>query len=480
MEVFEKAFNWLAALSSKLPVFEFKMFFIFVLAVILVVGVVIALTLLGSRAFKLKKACKKINKYLDGVDAITDENVGDFTQECFGVKTPQTLRDSWAQYVGVRFGYPSEIVSEQNVYDKEVKKIGNGRANLFIGIALVLVALFAFWGFGTLESVEMGVIHCAGLLLSGIIYLVIFILSRVQAKKSLASFDAMLEDLDAKVNLQVDSNYALDSSPLAELQALADEIVARNTSKEINIEEEEEEIPQTPIEELIEEKEYLESEIVEDEEPQEEIEEPSSEVVEDVIEEEPQEELIEEAVVEDAPIEEEPVVEEEVEEEPQVEETEEDVEEEVEEIVEEVVDEPQEEVVEEELQEEPQEESDEEEPIVEEESIEEEVIEDEPVEEEVVEEEAEESQEEVVEDTEEEPEEIEVVEGEDDEHDAVKPSKLANLSNLVDFMLARPLPKTMKMQVAGLMIGAFYKAKTKEDKKAIVDGLTKVMIDLQK
>ncbi len=469
MEVFEKAFNWLAELSAKLPVFEFKMYFIIVLAVILGVGVIIALTLLGSRAFKLKKACKKINKYLDGVDAITDENVGEFTQECFNDKTPQTLRDSWAQYVGVRFGYPSEIVSEQNVYDKEVKKVGNGRANLFIGIALILVALFAFWGFGTLDSVEMGVIHCAGLLLSGIIYLVIFILSRVQAKKCLASFDAMLEDLDAKVNLQVDSNYALDSSPLAELQALADEIVARNTSKEINIEDEEDEVPPTPIEELIDETDYVVEE----------------EIVEEPVEEEVVDEAVDEPIVEEV-AEEEPVAEEVVEEEPIVEDEpqEEVVEEPVEEVVEdepqeEVIDEPQEEVVEEEPTEEPQEEVVEEEPAEEivEEPVEEVV--DEPIVEEVAEEEpTEEVEEEPAAD--EEVEEVEVVEGEDDEHDAVKPSKLANLSNLVDFMLARQIPKAMKMQIAGLMIGAFYKAKTKEDKKHIVDGLTKVMIDLQK
>ncbi len=475
MEVFEKAFNWLAELSAKLPVFEFKMYFIIVLAVILGVGVIIALTLLGSRAFKLKKACKKINKYLDGVDAITDENVGEFTQECFNDKTPQTLRDSWAQYVGVRFGYPSEIVSEQNVYDKEVKKVGNGRANLFIGIALILVALFAFWGFGTLDSVEMGVIHCAGLLISGIIYLVIFILSRVQAKKCLASFDAMLEDLDAKVNLQVDSNYALDSSPLAELQALADEIVARNTSKEINIEDEEDEVPPTPIEELIDETDDVE-EVVE---------EPAEEIVEEVTEEEVAEEVVDEPIVEEV-VEEEPVAEEVVEEEPIVED--EPQEEVVEEVQEEVVeDEPQEEVVEEEPQEEPAEEPQEE--VVENESAEE--IVEEVAEEEVAEEVADESQEEVAEEepteevdeepaADEEPEEVEVVEGEDDEHDAVKPSKLANLSNLVDFMLARQVPKAMKMQIAGLMIGAFYKAKSKDDKRAIVDGLTKIMIDLQK
>lgn len=600
MEVFSKAFNWLADLSAKLPAIDFKMYFIIVVAVICAVGIVIALTLLGSRASKLKRACKSINKYLDGVDAITDENVGDFTAQCFSDKTPQSLRDSWAQYVGVRFGYPSEIVSEQNVYDKEVKKVGNGRANLFAGISLILVALFAFWGFGTLESVDMGIIHCAGLLLIGVIYLVIFILSRSQAKKCLDSFDAMLEDLDAKVNLQVDSNYALDSSPLSELQALADEIVARNTSKEINIEDD---APATPIEALIEDKEYLESELIEDEDyveseliedenveqtsiddiVEEQVEEVEEPIVEEAVEETvAEEELVEEVVADDA-LEEESVVEEEtidedvaddVSEEEPVEElateeesvedvveepVEETTEDEIEEVAEDqpvdeepvVGEESQEELVEEEqaqeevatesveeqvedsvdmqeeevVEETPAEESVvDDEPIVDEEQPDETVVEDESVEEQAQEEVAAESVEEPVEDNtpveepveesvdDEQPAEEQVDEQDDEqtvEDSAVedaptsepvdeqvddsadeeveeeepveeKPSKMAKLSNLVDYMLNLSVPRGMKIQIAGLMIGAYNKADNKADKRCIVDGLKKIIGDLQK
>ena len=276
MEFLSKVFTWLANLSSKLPHIELKAYFIVVLAIIAGVGLIIGLTFFGSNAHKLKSACKKIIKYLSHVDSIDDDNVGDFTAECFSVKAPQALRDRWVEYLGVRFGYPSDILNEKNVYEREVKKVKDVRANLFIGIALILIAIFAFWGFGTMDAIDMSVIHCAGLLLSAVIYLILVFLKRKQIKATREAFYEMQDDLDAKVNLQVEKNFATDSSPLAELAAMVDEIIARNTGKEINLEEEESEA--TPIEALIDEME-------------------SERKVEEVLEEEPKEEPVPEFVV---------------------------------------------------------------------------------------------------------------------------------------------------------------------------------------
>ena len=251
MEFFSKVFTWLANLSSKLPQIDLKAYFIVVLVVIGAVGIVVGFTYLGSHAHKLKAACKKVLKYLANVDSIDDDNVSDFTAECFSQKAPQPLRDSWVEYLGVRFGYPSDIVSEKNVYDKEVKKVKDTRANIFIAVALILVAIFAFWGFGTLSAIEMSVVHCAGLLLSAVIYLVLVLLNRKQIRTTRDAFYDMQDELDAKVNFQVEKNFSTDSSPLVELAAMVDEIIARNTAKEIDLEEEEQE--PTPIEDLIEE-----------------------------------------------------------------------------------------------------------------------------------------------------------------------------------------------------------------------------------
>lgn len=250
MEFFEEAFHWLAGVSEKLPVVDIKMFFIVVLSVISGIGVITAFTLLGSHARKLYVSSKKIRKYLANVDVVDDDNVSDFTAHCFSKKTPQQLRDTWVQYLGVRFGYPSDIVSDSAVYDKFVKKNKDVRSGVFLAISLILLGLFAFWGYGTLQDAKMGVVHLAALVLIGVIYLVLVILARKQNQRCLETFEAMQEDLDAKVNLQIESNYATDSSPLQELNALVEEIIARNTAKAVDIDENE----QTPIEALIEQK----------------------------------------------------------------------------------------------------------------------------------------------------------------------------------------------------------------------------------
>ena len=253
MEFFEKAFNWLAELSSKMPAIDFKTYFIVVVAVIVGIGVIVALTYFGSRARKLIGASKKIEKYLANVDQVDDDNVSDFTAHCFSSKAPQPLRESWVQYLGVRFGYPSDVVSDGNVYEKVVKKNKDYRSGIYLAIALLVLGFFAFWGFGTLTANEMGVIHFVGLVAIAVVFLVLVIINRKQSKKCLEVFEDMQEDLDAKVNLQVESNYATDSSPLAELSGMVEEIIARNTAKAVDAEQEYA-LEQTPIEALIEEK----------------------------------------------------------------------------------------------------------------------------------------------------------------------------------------------------------------------------------
>lgn len=566
MEFFKKAFDWLADVSSKLPKVDFQIFFIAVAAVLFGLGIVFAFTYLGSKSFKLIKASKKIQKYLEGVDTVDDDNVSDFTAHCFSAKAPQALRDSWVQYLGVRFGYPSDIVSDKNVYDKTVKKNKDYRAGIYICVSLILLALFAFWGYGTLDKTNIGTVHFVSLVIIGLMYLFLILINRSQNKRCLEVFDAMQEDLDAKVNLQVEKNYATDSSPLSELAGMVEEIIARNTSKAIDLDEEPEEVAEpTPIEALIEQEEKGESaeeetpvetedtatedaeETPVDEEPVEETtaedtedveetpvdaaEETAEEETEEVVETEPAEETVEEAAEENV----EETVEESTDEAEEVEEAQEETTEEqpLEEEQEETLDEtePQEET--EEVQEEETSDETEEEPVAEEnadgdaleevadeseevEENQEETVEEQPVEEEAVEdteeqaeeevseendeepvdeteegdEEAEEveeseevedeSEEETQEEAEEDPEVVYVVDGEEEDDEVVKPAKLVKLPNLVDYMLTKNMPKAMKIQIAGMLISTYKKFEnSKEDRKIVVQCLTKVMRDLQ-
>ena len=554
MEFFEKAFNWLANISARLPKIDFKTYFIVVVAVIVGIGVIIALTYFGSRARKLINASKKIEKYLANVDQIDDDNVSDFTAHCFSSKAPQSLRDSWVQYLGVRFGYPSDIVSDKNVYEKIVKKNKDYRSGIYLAIALIVLGVFAFWGYGTIEAIAMSVVHFVGLVAIGVTYLVLIIINRKQSKRCLEVFEDMQEDLDAKVNLQVESNYATDSSPLAELSGLVEEIIARNTAKAVD-EEQEYALEQTPIEALIEETEDEESEDEEsideggeesqsdegiedqedgaveqtideliasepqdaDEEPVQ-VEEQADEQTEEVADEEPVEdtdETVEEEPVQDEEAEEveevqEPVVDEpepiedeqsakeneeiEEEQEPETEDVEESVEEpaaqeqvESEEPVEQA-EEPQENIADEQESEDAQPDEDEQAVESEEQDTQEEPqeVEDdqdgESGEDESEQAQSDESGEEEQSDEkgDEEPEVVYVVEGGEEDEENVKPAKLVKLPNLVDYMLTKNMPKSMKIQIASMLIATYNKFKdSKEDCKIVVSCLGKVMSDLQ-
>lgn len=583
MEFFEKAFDWMADVSSRLPQINFKAYFIVVLAILFGVGVIFAFTYLGSRSAKLTRSSKKIQKYLDGVDVVNDDNVSEFTEQCFSQCAPQPLRDSWVQYLGVRFGYPSDIVSDKNVYDKIVKKNKDYRSAIYLVVSLVLLGVFAFWGYGTLDAISMSVIHLLGLVLIAIVYLVLNIIHRKQNKSCLDTFYNMQEDLDAKVNLQVEKNFATDSSPLFDLVGMVEEIVARNSSKEIELEEVNVVEP-TPIETLIELEEQSESvleqmpardgedgeSVVEQEIPLEEVVEQEVETIEQVQEveqeiEEQQEQqepcdAVEEVVeeqVDDTPIDnvewqEEPVqyVEDNVEdnvEDPEdvcdmpVEEVEQEPVQEYEEEVADLF--PEDEVEEVEVQEDGEQQDDGEEYIEETvqeeelfadveqddeiENIEEEIdgVEDfdesQEIEEESAEEQEDPEQESIEEDVEptfdedsdnateyaedeivddvdsdndvdsddvadeeeaeqDEPEVVYVVDGEDDDDEVVKPAKLVKLPNLVDYMLTKNMPKSMKIQIATMLISAYKKFEnSKEDRKIVVHCLTKVMRNLQ-
>lgn len=523
VEFFEKAFNWLAELSSKMPAIDFKTYFIVVVAVIAGIGVIVALTYFGSRARKLIGASKKIEKYLANVDQVDDDNVSDFTAHCFSSKAPQPLRDSWVQYLGVRFGYPSDVVSDGNVYEKVVKKNKDYRSGIYLAIALLVLGFFAFWGFGTLTANEMGVIHFVGLVAIAVVYLVLVIINRKQSKKCLEVFEDMQEDLDAKVNLQVESNYATDSSPLAELSGMVEEIIARNTAKAVDAEQEYA-LEQTPIEALIEEKtEEEKSAQIEEESADETLDEEDGTVeqtIDELIASEPQgadeepvedtDETVEEEPVQDEETEEteeveEPVIDEQVEEEPVAEESVEEPAEESEpvedtetEAVEETVEEPEEQESEESPVEERTEEVKEQETeSVDEatddsESEQEEIAEDEDVKtaeteepvDDVENEDAEETDEnedgEETQAEDEEPEVVYVVDGDEDDDEHVKPAKLVKLPNLVDYMLSKNMPRAMKIQIATMLIGTYKKFEnSKEDRKIVVGCLAKVMRDLQ-
>ena len=178
MDFFRTIFDGLVGLSEKFPSAEVGVFAIAAFVALVLVAVVIGLTFLGSGAARFKSACRRVLAYLDDEQSVGDDNVADFTAECFGAKTPSALREAWVQFLGVRFGYPSEIISEQGVFEKAVKRGVSLRANIYIGAALIVTAFFAFWGLGAMGTAEVGVVLCLGLLIGAAGYLVLWLVAR--------------------------------------------------------------------------------------------------------------------------------------------------------------------------------------------------------------------------------------------------------------------------------------------------------------
>ncbi len=294
MEVLQQIFDGLSSLATKLPAIDVKAIFIIAVGAIALVGIIAGLTFLSSSACKMKRACQAIIKYLAKVDEVNDDNAEDFTSTCFGKKVPTALRDSWVEYLGVRFGYPSEIISESRVFDKEVKKVTNVRANIFIAIALIVTGVLAFWSLGTETFQTMGTILGIGLILAAVIYLILAIVARKEFAKAREAFYEMQDEIDAKVDFHVQKSFSTDASPLAEMTSLIDEIIARNTSKVIEMpteeaaSEPEEEAPQEEApEEVTAEEEPVPA-------PQEEVAEEPAPAPQEEVAEEPVEEISEE------------------------------------------------------------------------------------------------------------------------------------------------------------------------------------------
>ena len=231
MDFFNTIFDGLVSLSEKLPAIEIQTFYIVVVAAIALAAVVIGLTFFASSAYKMKRAAGRVLAYLENEDVINDDNVADFTASCFGTKAPTALRDTWVSYLGVRFGYPGEVLSESAVFDKEVKRPDFVRASIFIAVALILTALFSFWGLGAMATAEVGVVLCLGLLVGAIGYIVLLLVGKNEYVRARKKFVAMQDELDAKVNLQVERDYATDASPLLQVAAIMDGIIARNIAR---------------------------------------------------------------------------------------------------------------------------------------------------------------------------------------------------------------------------------------------------------
>ena len=247
MEFLEKAFDAIANGAAKVSVSDVKLFAIVAFSLIgaLILGFGISYAFTATA--RMYRASKKISKSISTTFRIVnDDNVGQFTKTCFSEHAPRRLREAWIQYLGVRFGYPSEIISRERVFDREVRANRNIRAVIFVAAAFILVGILSFFAMGTDYKSKLGVLAGIALIVITVFHLLFVIIGKLQTNKALKTFEDMQDDLDAATQLQIEKDYAADSSPLSELATIVDEIIAKNLSKDVR-EKEYEGQPTEPI-----------------------------------------------------------------------------------------------------------------------------------------------------------------------------------------------------------------------------------------
>ena len=295
MEFFSKIFNAIASAAEKASVVDFRIFAIVALALILALGVAVAISYAFTGVAKLRYASKKISKIINNkYKIIDDENVAAFTKECFSEQAPRRLREAWIQYLGVRFGYPSEIISREKVFDREVGANRNIRSVVFIAISLFIIGVLSFFCMGSQYVSKMGVLAGITIIIVSVIHLLFVLAAKIEYKRALKTFEAMQDDLDAATQLQIEKDYAADSSPLSDIASIVDEIIAKNISKDVKEREYANE-PAAPIDILLKFNQKLNQE------------EPPQKTEPEVIEEKPQDEVkeeVKEEVVEETPVQE--------------------------------------------------------------------------------------------------------------------------------------------------------------------------------
>ena len=247
MEFLEKTFDAIANGAAKVSVSDVKLFAIVAFSLIgaLILGFGISYAFTATA--RMYRASKKISKSISTTFRIVnDDNVGQFTKTCFSEHAPRRLREAWIQYLGVRFGYPSEIISRERVFDREVRANRNIRAVIFVAAAFILVGILSFFAMGTDYKSKLGVLAGIALIVTTVFHLLFVIIGKLQTNKALKAFEDMQDDLDAATQLQIEKDYAADSSPLSELATIVDEIIAKNLSKDVR-EKEYEGQPTEPI-----------------------------------------------------------------------------------------------------------------------------------------------------------------------------------------------------------------------------------------
>ena len=121
-----------------------------------VIGVLVAVILfvcflgkVGKKKSEVVAYCKKVSDYLASAGTVTEDNLADFNEKCFGPDAPAAIKQGWSAFLQDKFGYPSEYIDTTKVTLASANSFAAAGSKLYMAIVsvafIVAVGLASFY-----------------------------------------------------------------------------------------------------------------------------------------------------------------------------------------------------------------------------------------------------------------------------------------------------------------------------------------------
>lgn len=217
----------LVNMSNSLPRTDPLVLYVVLLGTAVLLAAVSGLLFFATGVFSLKTRSRQIIEYLSGVPAVeSQDDERELTKKMFGESCPKYLREAWLIFADLKRGYPSAIVSEEDVFEKQ-KRFSDYPLYIFGALAFFITAAITVFLAGAYDASTLLLSVLLAVLLAVVLEAALFIVYRSLLKKTLKYFRALQDELDAKVLIQNISEYAADTEGLSEIADELEKMAAR-------------------------------------------------------------------------------------------------------------------------------------------------------------------------------------------------------------------------------------------------------------
>lgn len=221
MDFFNNIYDKLDAATAGAGNFSVGGWFIIILVALIALFVIIAVLTICNKAHKLRSTSKKVSAFIAGIDSgyIDASNVADFEAKCIA-KAPKEVKESWASFMEVKFGYPSDYMTDELCVRKSrVEYCREWGVSLYNACIIIFVGLFFILGMtvSDLADVLEKSLYCV--ITGAIASFLLTLIGRLVTADAIKAFFKMQDELDAAVDLQ---QFKTAEPELSDLDNIAD------------------------------------------------------------------------------------------------------------------------------------------------------------------------------------------------------------------------------------------------------------------